>query len=946
MTTGVFQTGSLVRARGREWVVLPETRQDILKLRPLGGSDEDATVIYLPLERKPPETAVFGPPNPEKAGDWVASQMLRDAMMLKLRAGAGPFRGLGNICVEPRAYQLVPLMMALKLDVVRLLVADDVGIGKTIEAGLIVRELLDRGEVERLAVLCPPHLCDQWKEELFRKFNISCEVVRTGTASRLDRGLPAGKSLFEVYPFTVVSLDFIKSDNRRDEFQRACPECVIVEEAHTCVSHGKARHQRYRLLRALADEKNRHMIFLTATPHSGNDEAFYNLLGMLRSEFSGLGSLRGPEREQRRENLALHFVQRRRADIAEWRDTTLFPDRQTRENTYALTREWSSLFDDVLGYAREIVERAESLGKLQQRMSWWAALALLRCISSSPQAAGLALRTRIQNMTGETEEEQVKNLDALGEESVLDGDGEDLLMLSETVPGAVTDEALSENAEQQKLLSLAFRAEALRGPGKDPKLAALLDILDDMIASGFSPVVFCRYIATAHYLELHLRDHFQDKEMTIKAITGEMAPEEREEHVRSMGEGEKRVLVATDCLSEGINLQELFTAVIHYDLSWNPTRHEQREGRVDRFGQRAPVVRAVMLYGKDNPVDGAVLQVILRKAEKIRKELGVTVPLPMDTTQVMETVMRTVLFRKKKKTEDRQLALDLGEIDTQVDESWSSAKEKAEQSRTIFAQRRLKPDEVLPEWRKAIRALGGEEDVRRFIQAAAERLGAPLEKWKGGFRFHTDYLPGSLRERFDLAGYRGTIRISFSTPRHPAVEHLHRTHPFVVILADYIAERALAGDTPNTAARSGAMFTKEVKERTTLFLLRLRNQLSVKRRQKERIILAEECFIAAAKGTSTPVLLEEDQAEKLLSAVPSKNMAQPQRIRLIGEAIQMVKPLTPLLNELAGERAKDLLADHRRVRTASDATGLRYDVKPCLPVDVIGTYIFIPDVTF
>ena len=186
-----FCPGDLVKARGREWVVLPETREQLLKLRPLGGSEDDATLIYLPLEPNPPASATFSLPDPTQPGSQEGALLLRDALRLKLRAGAGPFRSFGNLAVEPRAYQLVPLLMALKLDPIRLLIADDVGIGKTIEAGLIARELLDRGEISRLSVICPPHLCEQWRDELANKFHIDAEVVRTGTAGRLQRGLRA-----------------------------------------------------------------------------------------------------------------------------------------------------------------------------------------------------------------------------------------------------------------------------------------------------------------------------------------------------------------------------------------------------------------------------------------------------------------------------------------------------------------------------------------------------------------------------------------------------------------------------------------------------------------------------------------------------------------------------------------------------------------------------------
>ena len=138
-----YAVGSLVKARGREWVVLPESEEDLLVLRPLGGSEDEVTGIYLPLELVEPAT--FEMPDPTKRGDYRSSRLLRDAVRLGFRSSAGPFRSFAKLAVEPRPYQLVPLILALKLDPVRVLIADDVGIGKTIEAALIARELLDRG---------------------------------------------------------------------------------------------------------------------------------------------------------------------------------------------------------------------------------------------------------------------------------------------------------------------------------------------------------------------------------------------------------------------------------------------------------------------------------------------------------------------------------------------------------------------------------------------------------------------------------------------------------------------------------------------------------------------------------------------------------------------------------------------------------------------------------
>jgi len=156
-----YTTGSLIKTRGREWVVLPDSTDDLLVLRPLGGTDQEIAGIYLPLEGGDVQSATFDLPDPNRPGDFRSCRMLRDAVRLGFRSSAGPFRSFARLNVEPRPYQLVPLLMALKLDPVRILIADDVGVGKTIEAGLVARELLDRGEVQRLAVLCPPHLAEQ-----------------------------------------------------------------------------------------------------------------------------------------------------------------------------------------------------------------------------------------------------------------------------------------------------------------------------------------------------------------------------------------------------------------------------------------------------------------------------------------------------------------------------------------------------------------------------------------------------------------------------------------------------------------------------------------------------------------------------------------------------------------------------------------------------------------
>src|ERR1700674_2854161 len=230
--TAMFAPGDLVYARGREWVALPSPDEETLYLRPLSGAEADVQVIHPALERESVRPALFAIPNPDEIAAQEGARLLSDALRLSLRRGAGPFRSAARLGFEPRAYQLVPLLMALRLPIVRLLIADDVGIGKTIEGGLILRELMDRGEADRFAVLCPPHLVEQWTDELRLKFDLDAVAVTASSASRLERDLPASQTLFDAYPYTVVSLDYIKADRRREGFARACPGLVVVDEAH------------------------------------------------------------------------------------------------------------------------------------------------------------------------------------------------------------------------------------------------------------------------------------------------------------------------------------------------------------------------------------------------------------------------------------------------------------------------------------------------------------------------------------------------------------------------------------------------------------------------------------------------------------------------------------------------------------------------------------------
>ncbi len=929
--TNVPTPGTLVRCRGREWVVLPSQDKDIVLLRPIGGSETETCGIYLPLEAQP-EPATFPPPNPDAPGDHVSASLLRDAARLVLRSGAGPFRSLGRLSVYPRPYQLVPLLMALKQETIRLLISDDVGIGKTIEAGLIARELLDRGEIRRLAVICPPHLCEQWQKELKEKFHMDAEIVRSGTISRLERGLPRRDvSLYDYYLFLVVSVDFVKTDRNRHQFLHSCPELVIVDEAHTCARPPGAnagQQQRHDLLTHVSSKSDRHLILLTATPHSGIEESFVSLLSLLKPDFVKMNAAKPSEPE--RAALAQHFIQRQRGDIKKWLGSeTAFPERDWEEAAYKLSPDYQALFQKVYNFAQDMVKSSETLSGFKRRVRYWAALALLRCVMSSPAAAAASLLSRAGV---DLETLKLFEEDFPAPPELFDEDTEETP--SDTQPSHVLEEGEStlEEAERKKFRQFAVSAQKLRGQS-DEKLSKVMGVVEKLLKENFHPIVYCRYIATAEYVAEELKKKLQtkDKDLGIEAVTGDSSDEEREIKVKELANYPRRVLVATDCLSEGINLQDDFNSVIHYDLPWNPNRLEQREGRVDRFGQKSPKVKVVLLYSQNNPMDEAVMNVLIRKAVAIHKTLGIMVPIPLNSEKAMEAIAKALFAKSFKQLSMLDEEDDLKVLGEMMDRSAKREKE----SRSRYAQRAINPEEVEQELKETNAVLGDESTVESFVRSACERLNARLQPVKDYWKLSLAALPPAVQER--LPNFPKELKLSFKIPAPEGVVPIGRNHPLVQVLADHLLEVALEGKKNSPASRTGAIRTQDVNRRTEIFLLRVRFLLSAK--DLESPLLAEEILLFGSQGST--ILSEETVADLSSKATPFANLTDAEKSREIETALSVYETLQSSIEKAVEERAAKLLESHRRVRAITKTKAIT--VKPELPPDLIGVYVFLPE---
>jgi superfamily II DNA or RNA helicase len=954
MTT-LLQPGKLVSLRGREWVVLPSDDSDLLIVKPLGGSDDEITGIYLPLQIETDRLmdAHFEPPTTVDLGDVSTARLIYDSARLAFRNGAGPFRALAKLSFRPRAYQIVPLVMALRQDTLRLLIADDVGVGKTIEALLIVRELLERRKIKRFAVVCLPHLCEQWQEEIRSKLDIEAVIIRSNTQARLDRQIQGDASVYDYYPYQIVSIDFIKSDTRRDVFIEQCPELVIVDESHTCArptGASIAQQQRYHLINQIAAKPHNHLILMTATPHSGKPEEFQSLLGLLKPEFETL-DLPTSTQAQRRE-LAKHFVQRKRADVEKWMDEdTPFPKREAFEWPYDLSKEYASFFEDILSFVRKLVVPDKG-NQRTKHVQYWTALALLRGVMSSPDAGVKMLTARLDKLpTAAVDGDAVTGNNA-GPET--DNPVRDLDFGSEgdNTPTQVFEQGNWTDHQRRQLRQFADRLDKLGNIQHDQKLFAAAIVLEEWLGHGFKPVVFCRYIETANYLGKHLEPVLRKKfpKLDLCVITSELPDDVRKQRISEMAGDKPRVLVATDCLSEGVNLQELFSGVLHYDLPWNPNRLEQREGRVDRFGQKASEVKACLLYGADNQIDGIVLDVLLRKVREIKRATGINVPFPEDSQSIIDTITQSLLLNPDRRIQGKRVVdqptlfdftdfSEAADAKANVSRKIEEAAEREKVSRSIFAQNAIDAKEIEEDLKAVDEAIGNPKAVEEFVTIALPGLfGVQIKKERDGYGIVTGNLPPQL---VDLLPSGPFVKVSFESPTSEGYHYLGRNHRFVEQLCQLIMANTLARQ-GKRAARAAVIRTTQVTQKTTLLLFRCRNVIEQGKGGHQ--IVAEEMLLWGWQGTpDQKVFLNHAEAKNLLVAARAASELSPQaRAGFLENELKLLEKLDTEFTSIAEEQSKRLVSAHERFSALMDKQRFQV-VYPVLPMDLLGIYILLPE---
>ncbi len=573
-------------------------------------------------------------------GDAQLFRLVSEAHRIRLAYLFDPLLAVHISNVQPLPHQIDAVYgQMLGRQPLRFLLADDPGAGKTIMAGLLIRELMLRGDLERCLIVCPANLAEQWQDELSEKFKLTFDLV-----GRSEIESSVSNNPFAERDLVISRIDLLKQDENMDRLRAVEWDLVVVDEAHkmsASIFGGEPKYTaRYRLGELLGQQA-RNFLLMTATPHRGKEEDFQLFMGLLDSD-----RFEGRPREGAREVDYSDMMRRMlKEELVDFDGTRLFPERMAYTVNYELSDDEVKLYEAVTKYVSEEMNRAERLaaesgGDRRRTVVGFALTMLQRRLASSPAAIHESLRRRLRRLdlkleeakqarrAGQLADGQLPGLD-LRTTAAMEDLEDDLEEEPESEAQDIVDLATAARtiaeleAEIASLRNLASMAEALRKSRLDRKWEKLCEVLND--PRMFDPhgerrklVIFTEHRDTLNYLQERIRDALGRSEAVVVIHGALLREERRKAQTRFLNEPDALILLATDAAGEGVNLQRAHL-MVNYDLPWNPNRLEQRFGRIHRFGQRETCHLWNLVAHQTR--EGAVYARLFEKLEEERQAL-------------------------------------------------------------------------------------------------------------------------------------------------------------------------------------------------------------------------------------------------------------------------------------------------------------------------------------
>ncbi|MCP4535875.1 MAG: DEAD/DEAH box helicase [Chloroflexi bacterium] len=947
----VFPPGTVIRNRSRLWRVDGQER-NVLIATSIDGGEAERTKFYIPFEDIQPGR--LEPPSPNIVGHPSAQDLFLRAYRLSLLHGTAPLISLQRSRVVPKDYQLVPVVMALEMPRVRMLIADDVGLGKTIEAGLIITELLARQMATRLLIIVPANLREQWREALDYFFHIPARIISARHRREMERELPAGANPWEHYRFLITSVDYAKQPAIKNQILEQRWDIVLIDEAHQVAKpHQSGPDQRVRMDRwelgklLAASSRVRHLLLLTATPHNGYTDSFASLLRML-----DVGAVTGPVHAPQvaRSAAEPYVCQRRREDVETWFQddaahgdvargrvsSSPFPERDQDEVIVPPTAYEMDAIRAVETYGNQVLQQA-SIGSVQARtLAHWTVMHMHKRALSSPEALRCSLRNRRERLR-----QRLAGAMAEVEETPIPPDVARANVLDEDTGERLTDEEAGQRTERvvygspkeiqaelellEDVLEKANKVTARR----DSKLQKLLDtVLRQRLAADPKVVIFTRYMDTMNYLARQIQRDKRYVNTKVLTIHGGLNERQRQEIFGEFERAKVGALVATDAISEGINLQHAAAQVIHYELPWNPNRLEQRNGRVDRFGQRKPVVY-VRTMVMDETLDATILKVLVEKAAQIRRDYGFSPPYFGDETNILDLLEQHDVTLGPKQLSFEDLATET--LDEPVENPFAEETLERIKEDSFYGQTHISLPEIERRLEETAATVGSPEQIQRFLFSGLNRFGCSVTENgdRDGRGDHGGRLDGSWRilinnPALQTASVGEVIERATFDPEwaldDPDVTLLDVGHPLVRRLVEVVKQNAFreglfcedrpSQDRGEHYGRTAYIVTPDVDEVTAVFHLLARYVVNT-----EPTSIVEELLPAAVLVYGDqPSVIRGQQVTRLLEAQPSPETRIEAEVQEVLADALTIDGLDALLEGAVETRRQELVAERTLMR--------------------------------
>ncbi|WP_433243503.1 helicase-related protein [Streptosporangium sp. CA-135522] len=751
-------------------------------------------------------------------GDGAFFKLAAEALRIRMAARFDPMLAVTTSDLEPLPHQIQAVYGEL-LDrtPLRFVLADDPGAGKTIMAGLYIKELMLRGDLERCMIVAPGGLVEQWQEELLEKFGLRFEQL---TRQLIDAQLD--QSVFERYPLLLVRMDQLsRSEELQAQLQRSDWDLVVVDEAHRMSARyfgDELKKTKRYLLGELLGRHARHLLLMTATPHAGNEADFQLFMGLLDSDrFEG--KYREGISSADTDGLMRRMV---KEDLLTFEGKPLFPERRAYTVPYDLSPAERELYEVVTDYVREQMGRAQQLaaqGEGRRGNTVGFALTVLqRRLASSPEAilqslvrrhkrlqqlrhelatGGSPLETRLRerlaSALGKAPEDLDAELDDLSSTEVEE-------LEDDVVDAATTAQTLAElDKELEILVDLVELARRVRNSGTDRKWSELSELLygnvliRDTDGAPRKLIVFTEHKDTLDYLVERIRGLI-GREEAVVAIHGGVSRDQRR-RIKELftQDRECRVLVATDAAGEGLNLQRAHL-MVNYDLPWNPNRIEQRFGRIHRIGQ-TEVCHLWNLVAADTR-EGAVFLRLLDKIDEQRRaykgKVFDVLGEAFHGEPLRKLLMEAIQYGDRPEVRDR--------LNQVIDASVGEGLDKLMTERALAHQRLGETD--VAQWRLRMEEAQARRlqphYVKAFFLAAFKLFGGRVSERESG-RYEITHVPGDLVEhdrqiRVGVPVLRRYERVAFDRELvrpagRPRADLLAPGHPLLDTVVSLVIER-------------------------------------------------------------------------------------------------------------------------------------------------------------